>query len=45
MVVDPWGKVLLDMTGEGSEPEIGVVDIDLGYQEKIKKEMPLLRRT
>lgn len=45
MVVDPWGKVLLDMTGEGSEAEIGVVDIDLGFREKIKSEMPLLRRT
>jgi len=44
MVVDPWGKVLLDMPGEGSEPEIGVVNIDLEYQEKIKTEMPLLRR-
>ena len=36
MVVDPWGKVLLDMTGEGSEAEIGVVDVDLEYREKIK---------
>lgn len=45
MVVDPWGKVLLDMTGEGSEAEIGVVDIDLGYQDEIAKKMPLLRRT
>lgn len=45
MVVDPWGKVLLDMTGEGSEAEIGIVDIDLDYREKIKSEMPLLRRT
>ncbi|KAL5315580.1 hypothetical protein ACEPPN_016448 [Leptodophora sp. 'Broadleaf-Isolate-01'] len=45
MVVDPWGKVLLDMTGEGSEAEIGVVDVDLAYWEKIKQEMPLLRRT
>lgn len=45
MVVDPWGKVLLDMSGEGTEPEIGVVDIDLEYREKIKREMPLLRRT
>ncbi|KAG4433913.1 hypothetical protein IFR05_010610 [Cadophora sp. M221] len=45
MVVDPWGKVLLDMTGEGSEAEIGVVDVDLAYWEKIRQEMPLLRRT
>ena len=45
MVVDPWGKVLLDMTGEGIEPEIGLVDIDLDFREKIKEQMPLLRRT
>jgi predicted amidohydrolase len=45
MVVDPWGKVLIDMTGEGTEPEIAIVDIDLEYQEKIQREMPLLRRT
>lgn len=32
------------MTGEGSEAEIGLVDIDLGYREKIKSQMPLLRR-
>lgn len=45
MVVDPWGKVLVDMFGEATEPEIAVVDIDLEYQKKIQKEMPLLRRT
>ena len=45
MVVDPWGKVLLDMTGEGTVAEIGLVDIDLEYREKIKSQMPLLRRT
>lgn len=45
MVVDPWGKVLVDMPGEGTEPQIAVVDIDLDYQEKIRREMPLLRRT
>jgi predicted amidohydrolase len=45
MVVDPLGKVLLDLPGDSTEPEIGVVDIDLDYREKIKREMPLLRRT
>lgn len=44
-MVDPWGKVLLEMAGEGSEPEIGIVDVDLEMREKIKREMPLLRRT
>lgn len=45
MVVDPWGKILLDMPGEDSGPDMGIVHIDLDYQEKIKTEMPLLRRT
>lgn len=45
MAVNPWGKVIADMTGEGKETEIAVVDIDLEYQEKIQREMPLLRRT
>ncbi|KAG9248725.1 nitrilase, putative [Calycina marina] len=45
MIVDPWGKVLLNLTGGGSEAEIGLVDIDLDYQQEIKNNMPLLRRT
>jgi predicted amidohydrolase len=45
MVVDPWGKVIADLPGEGTEPEIAVVDIDLEYQGKIQREMPLVRRT
>lgn len=45
MVVDPWGKILLDLPGDSTEPEVGIVDIDLDYREKIKSEMPLLRRT
>lgn len=45
MVVDPWGKVLLDMSGEGEGPELRLVHIDLEYREKIKESMPLLRRT
>lgn len=45
MIVDPWGKVLVDLTGEGSEPQIGIAEVDLDYREKIKREMPLLRRT
>lgn len=45
MVVDPWGRVLLDLEAETPEPKIGIIDIDLDYREKIKSEMPLLRRT
>lgn len=45
MIIDPWGKVLAELTGDGKEPEIAVAEINLDYREKIKKEMPLLRRT
>jgi predicted amidohydrolase len=45
MVVDPWGKVILDLPGEGTGPEIGIVDINLDYWEEVKRGMPLLRRT
>lgn len=43
MVVDPWGKVLLNML-DNCSPNIGIVDLDLDYQAKTQKEMPLLRR-
>jgi deaminated glutathione amidase len=45
MIVDPWGKILAELAGEGQEPEIAVADIDLEYREKIHREIPLLRRT
>ncbi|RFU35414.1 hypothetical protein B7463_g1002, partial [Scytalidium lignicola] len=45
MVIGPWGEKLVEIIGDGSEPEIAVVDIDLDYREKRKQSMPLLRRT
>jgi predicted amidohydrolase len=45
MIVDPWGKVLVELDGKGDEPQMGVVDIDLDLVDKVKKEMPLVRRT
>lgn len=45
MIVDPWGKVLVELTGDGQEPEIGIAEIDLKYWERVQREMPLLRRT
>lgn len=53
MVVDPWGRVVVELKGvagddgeaeEGAAGEIGFVDVDLGELERIRKEMPLLRR-
>ncbi|PTB80759.1 carbon-nitrogen hydrolase [Trichoderma longibrachiatum ATCC 18648] len=54
MVVDPWGKVLLCLGGvadaegnaeDGAVEAIGFVDIDLGELERVRREMPLQRRT
>ncbi|KAF2202157.1 hydrolase, carbon-nitrogen family protein [Delitschia confertaspora ATCC 74209] len=49
MVVDPWGRVVAELGGEGGVKldigEIAVADIDLGVVEKVREEMPLARRT
>lgn len=54
MVVDPWGRVLVSLKGvrddgkdaeEGAVGELGVVEIDLGEWERVRRNMPLVRRT
>ncbi|KAL7927375.1 carbon-nitrogen hydrolase [Trichoderma austrokoningii] len=54
LVVDPWGKVLLCLKGvadaegnaeDGAVEELGFVDIDLAELERVRREMPLQRRT
>lgn len=47
MVVDPWGAVVAELGGEdnGGEPEIGVVEVDLGVIERVRGAMKLVRRT
>jgi predicted amidohydrolase len=45
MIVDPWGKILAELGGEGNTPEIATADVDLDYLAKVRREMPLLRRT
>lgn len=48
IIIDPWGKVLAELGGVESwkgEPEVAVADIDLSIGERIRREMPLLRRT
>jgi deaminated glutathione amidase len=48
MIVGPWGDVLAEVKGEaeeGGEPEIAVAEIDLGVLERVRREVPLLRRT
>lgn len=54
MVVDPWGKILVCLKGvsdadgtaeDGAVEEVGFADIDLDELERIRREMPLQRRT
>ena len=52
MIIDPWGRVVAKLGGEEGEDgkgndvgEIALAEIDLEDLEKIRKEMPLLRRT
>jgi len=48
MVVDPWGEVLAELGGveewEG-EPQLAVVDLDMQKLERVRREVPLKRRT
>ena len=43
LIIDPWGTVLADLgdTREG----IATADIDLGFLERVRREVPLVRRT
>jgi predicted amidohydrolase len=52
MIIDPWGEIVAELGGDEGEDgtwegegEIAVAEIDEGYVEKIRKEVPLLRRT
>ena len=40
LVVDPWGKVLLDM---GSEPGLGFADIDPAQVDEVRSRLPAIR--
>lgn len=57
LVVDPWGKVVVELKGvkgesegeweaeDGAIGELGLVDIDLEQLEGVRERMPLVRRT
>ncbi len=40
LVVDPWGKVLLDMGGEG--PGLGFADLDLAASQAVRSRLPVI---
>ncbi|KAF2793323.1 carbon-nitrogen hydrolase [Melanomma pulvis-pyrius CBS 109.77] len=52
VIVDPWGKIVAELGGEEDEKgqgldvgEIALAEIDLEVCEKVRREVPLLRRT
>lgn len=45
MIVSPWGEVLAQLGGEFKEPEIAIADIDLDVVTRVRREIPLNRRT
>ena len=45
LIVNPWGILVAQLGGEHQEPQIATADIDLNLLSKIRREMPLLRRT
>lgn len=45
LIVNPWGEVVAQLGDEYQEPQIAVADIDFDLLNKVRREMPLLRRT
>ncbi|PWY95074.1 carbon-nitrogen hydrolase [Aspergillus sclerotioniger CBS 115572] len=45
MIINPWGEVVAKLGDEYQEPQIAAADIDLDLLAKVRREMPLLRRT
>jgi predicted amidohydrolase len=45
MIVNPWGEIVAKLGDEYREPAIATAEIDLNLLEKVRGEMPLLRRT
>ncbi|KAK4508035.1 hypothetical protein PRZ48_001772 [Zasmidium cellare] len=46
IVIDPWGEVLGELGGEKKEePEVILAEVDFEKLQKVRTQMPLLRRT
>ena len=45
MIISPWGEVLAQLGGDSPEPEIATANIDLDVVTRVRREMPLNRRT
>lgn len=45
MIVSPWGEIIAGLGGDFNGPEIVTAQIDLSVVNKLRKEVPLKRRT
>lgn len=45
MIVDPWGAILAELGDSSDEPEIVTAEIDVDLLSKVRREVPLRRRT
>ncbi|KAG4305036.1 hypothetical protein PORY_001711, partial [Pneumocystis oryctolagi] len=45
MIADPWGSILASCSNVSKEPTFCIADIDLSIVRKVRKELPLIRRT
>ncbi|KAI9045675.1 carbon-nitrogen hydrolase family protein [Aspergillus affinis] len=45
LIVNPWGEIVAQLGDEYQEPQIAVAHIDFDLLAKVRREMPLLRRT
>ncbi|CAG0917429.1 unnamed protein product [Notodromas monacha] len=43
MVVDPWGRVLVDLGDATEEPQFEIVELDLGLVDSVRRSMPVLQ--
>jgi len=45
IIISPWGEIMAELGRENKGPEIATAMVDLDQVERIRKEIPLLRRT
>ena len=44
-IISPWGEIVAQAGGVFLEPEVISADIDLDFVTRVRREMPLHRRT
>lgn len=45
MIVNPWGEVVAEISSEDTVPVMATAVIDWELLKKVRRQMPLLRRT